>query len=142
MTLSVDMFNGALIFRKLSETSAEKRRHIFDQLVRQYGSAESIPLEAWRSILPTESYRVCRLNGMESINGTLTKNYLPGSYSCICCGSDLFDAKDKYGMLGWLSFSRCNEQNIIRVPDDRYGLKRTEVCCKTVSIYLNVFSID
>lgn len=135
MTFGFVMFDGgALIFRKLSETAAEKRRHIFDELIREYGSVESIPLEAWREVLPIESYRVCRLNGMETINsGKYTKNHTPGTYTCICCGTDLFSSYDKYGTLGWLSFSRSigKDKNIDRVTGSIKGT--TELCCKTVS---------
>jgi hypothetical protein len=69
------MFEGTLIFRKLSETNAEKRRYIFKELIREYGSVESIPNEAWKSILPNESFRVTRLNVMESCqSGKYIKN--------------------------------------------------------------------
>jgi peptide-methionine (R)-S-oxide reductase len=132
------MMSNDLIFRKLSETQADKRKFVYNCLLRQYGSLDLIPLEAWREVLPKESYRVCRLNGMESIgSGTLTKNHLPGIYSCICCGAELFDSNDKYGSMGWLSFCRSigSDKNVERVPDMRYETKRIEIQCKNVSLF-------
>lgn len=94
------LVDGTVSYRKLSETSSQKRRVIFDHLVQEYGSVESIPLEAWRKVLDPESFRVTRLCLAESCHsGKYINNCLPGIYSCICCGSGLFDSLDKYGTI-------------------------------------------
>lgn len=139
MLLCGVMFDGALVFRKLSESNSQKKRQLFDQLVHVYGSAENIPLEAWREVLSPESFRVTRLNLPESSHsGALTKNMAPGNYSCYCCGADLFQSIDKFGLSGYLTFSRsiAKDKNIERVPDTRYGMKRVEARCKQCCAHL------
>ncbi len=59
----------------------------------------------------------------------------PGVYTCVNCGTPLFDGKDKYesttpGLIGWPSFAEAkNDNSVILVPDDTFGMARTEITC-------------
>ncbi|KAH7727192.1 Protein F44E2.6 a [Aphelenchoides avenae] len=96
--------------------------------------------DEWKSVLTEEEFHVCRLGGTEpSFSGVLTKHAAPGKYTCRCCGAELFVSDSKYWSgCGWPSFSESLEgdKNIVRLPDNKFGLKRTEVRCKQCEAHL------
>ena len=52
----------------------------------------------WRSILPPRTFEVARGKGTEpAFTGAYHNTHDDGIYQCACCGTDLFDSKDKFG---------------------------------------------
>ena len=62
----------------------------------------------WKAILSPGQYRITRQKETEKpYSGAYCKSYEAGQYLCVCCGSLLFDAVDKYNSLsGWPSFTQ------------------------------------
>ena len=95
--------------------------------------------EEWKKILTPEAYSVTRQKGTEApFSGKYYNSKEKGIYQCECCGNDLFsfDAKFDSGT-GWPSFfASVQEKNVELVPDDSYGMKRTEVICSQCNAHL------
>ena len=95
--------------------------------------------DEWRSILPAQTFEVARRKGTESaFTGAYYKTHDDGIYQCACCGTDLFDAKDKFESgTGWPSFSAPIAQENVRNAEDRnYGMVRVEVMCARCGAHL------
>ncbi|CAD5211785.1 unnamed protein product [Bursaphelenchus okinawaensis] len=110
------------------------------KLLSVYPTPADVPEEEWAKVLTPEEFFVCRQAGTEpSFSGVLTKHFAPGKYSCRCCGADLFVSDSKYWSgCGWPAFSESvgEDKNIIRIPDTRFNLNRTEVKCKKCNAHL------
>lgn len=57
-----------------------------------------------------------------------------GTFSCANCGNPLFSGKTKFesknaGLRGWPSFSEALPGSIKMMPDESYGMHRTEITC-------------
>ena len=95
--------------------------------------------EEWRSQLTPEQYDVTRRKGTER---PFTGKYLDckddGTYTCICCGAELFNSQDKFDSgSGWPSFVRAgNNENIKTVTDSSHGMVRVEVTCAKCGAHL------
>jgi len=88
--------------------------------------------EHWKQKLSAEQYRVTRQGGTEpAFTGEYDKNKAAGTYQCICCGSSLFNATQKYDSgSGWPSFwAPINEQAIREISDHSHGMTRVEIRC-------------
>jgi peptide-methionine (R)-S-oxide reductase len=61
----------------------------------------------WRKQLSAEEYRVTREAGTErAFSSQMCGLFEPGIYSCLCCGTVLFDASSKFESgTGWPSFT-------------------------------------
>ncbi|KAI6204614.1 Peptide-methionine (R)-S-oxide reductase [Aphelenchoides besseyi] len=129
------------MFKKLTESLAEQRRAVFRDLCDRFGGPNMIPDDAWKEqLLSAQEFRVCRLGSVETRN--LLKNWRPGNYFCLCCGTALFDSNDKYyATHGWLSFSR-SIGGVERVTTSCNGLKRVEVKCKECHSHLGLICPD
>lgn len=91
------------------------------------------------SELTPEQHRVCRMNGTEApFSGKYYKHNEDGTYTCICCGSELFASGTKFDSgSGWPSFSDAiNQENITLHVDESHGMTRTEVRCKECDAHL------
>ncbi|MBD3246969.1 MAG: peptide-methionine (R)-S-oxide reductase MsrB [Candidatus Omnitrophica bacterium] len=95
--------------------------------------------EQWREELTKEQYHVTREGGTESaFSGRFYDLKEAGTYTCICCGIDLFssDAKFESGT-GWPSFTApVSSHNITLHEDRRFFLRRTEVRCARCDAHL------
>ncbi len=97
----------------------------------------------WKQKLTPEQYHVLREKGTE-VPGTGKFLYSKenGMYVCAACGHELFSSDSKYdsttpGLIGWPSFSKVASSNAVKlVPDDRLGMHRTEVICKSCGSHL------
>ena len=70
-----------------------------------------------------------------AFSGGYDKFYEKGFYACRLCGAQLFKSDAKFNSgCGWPAFSKSidNDLNIVRIPDNSYGMQRTEVRCKQV----------
>jgi peptide-methionine (R)-S-oxide reductase len=89
--------------------------------------------------LSSELRRVAVEKGTEMpFTGEYWSTHEDGTYRCAICNSELFasDAKFDSGT-GWPSFTEpANTKNIEFKGDSEFGMKRTEVLCKTCGAHL------
>ena len=88
--------------------------------------------EAWRKILPKEIYEIAREKGTErAFTGKYWNTYDTGTYYCAVCGNPLFRSNGKFeSSCGWPSFFEpITKGSLIYLPDNSYGMTRTEVEC-------------
>jgi len=92
----------------------------------------------WRSLLTAEQYHVTREKGTErAFSGAYHDNKEAGKYSCICCGTPLFDSKTKFDSgTGWPSFYQPLTAAVKEDADISYGMRRVEVMCKKCGAHL------
>ena len=99
--------------------------------------------DEWKKELTPEEYRVLREKGTEApFSGKFFQSKDTGMYVCAACGSELFSSKAKYdsdepGLEGWPSFSEVAKSDAVELIDDnRYGMHRVEVICRTCGSHL------
>jgi peptide-methionine (R)-S-oxide reductase len=89
--------------------------------------------EEWRERLSPEAYRILRLRGTEPpFTGKYLTHKRDGTYVCAGCDNPLFPSAAKYDSgTGWPSFwTPVSARSVELKPDDRLGLRRTEVLCR------------
>ena len=95
--------------------------------------------EEWKKILDPLTFQVTRKSGTERpFTGSLLNEKRIGTFSCVCCGLELFrsDAKFESGC-GWPSFFEpLDGANMIEVMDTSFGRIRTEVRCSKCDAHL------
>lgn len=65
------------------------------------------------------------------------KNTPDGTFVDKLSGAALFDTRDRFNSgSGWLSFTKAVDGAVIEVPDNSYGMKRTEIRAKISGIHL------
>ncbi|MFC4232992.1 peptide-methionine (R)-S-oxide reductase MsrB [Parasediminibacterium paludis] len=95
--------------------------------------------EEWKKILSPEVYQVARQKGTER---PYTSKYETskevGTYYCAVCGNPLFKSDTKFESgCGWPSFYEpISKSSMIYLPDNSYGMKRTEVECSRCKSHL------
>lgn len=95
--------------------------------------------EEWKKVLTEEQYEVCRLGGTErAFTGEYYDSHEPGMYHCVCCGSPLFNSKDKFDSgTGWPSFTQPESDTGLDYHVDKsLGMERTEVRCAKCEAHL------
>lgn len=95
--------------------------------------------EEWRSLLTPEQYSVTREHGTERPwSGAYCEAHEPGLYACVCCGTELFDSRQKFDSgTGWPSFSLPVKDNVIQYrADNSHGMRRVEVLCNVCDAHL------
>ncbi|RRB03676.1 peptide-methionine (R)-S-oxide reductase MsrB [Larkinella rosea] len=95
--------------------------------------------EEWRQQLTPEQYRVTRQKGTErAFTGEYCQSHDPGIYQCICCGTDLFESKQKFDSgTGWPSFTDPIDPELVKLENDySYGMVRVEVLCAVCDAHL------
>ncbi|UCC82551.1 MAG: peptide-methionine (R)-S-oxide reductase MsrB [Gemmatimonadota bacterium] len=93
----------------------------------------------WRVSLTPEQYRVTRKKGTErAFSGEYHDCKESGVYRCVCCGNALFESDAKYDSgTGWPSFYQPTSADVVTTePDDRLGMRRTEVLCSVCDAHL------
>ena len=86
----------------------------------------------WKKQLDPEQFLVTRKKDTEyAFKGKYWNNHADGLYSCICCGTTLFDSKTKFESgTGWPSFwEPIAKENVSTNTDNSYGMRRVEVVC-------------
>jgi len=99
---------------------------------------EKTPQE-WKEVLTPDQFEVCINKGTEPpFSGKYYKNKEKGTYKCVCCGEPLFTSDTKYDSgSGWPSFWQpLSDEKIEYIPDNAYGMIRTEVNCKKCGAHL------
>jgi methionine-R-sulfoxide reductase len=95
--------------------------------------------EEWLKQLSQDEYHVTRRAGTERpFSSEMCSIFEPGLYSCVCCGTLLFDATQKYESgTGWPSFTQPIESKVIAYRFDGPAfLKRVETICNTCDAHL------
>jgi peptide-methionine (R)-S-oxide reductase len=93
----------------------------------------------WKQQLTAEEYEVTRHEGTERpYTGKTWNNHKDGLYSCICCGTALFNSTTKFESgTGWPSFwAPIAKENISDRSDKSLGMDRTEVRCARCDAHL------
>ena len=95
--------------------------------------------EEWKKQLTAEQFKVTRKHGTErAFTGEYHATKDPGTYTCVCCGQELFasDAKFDSGT-GWPSFWKPVAKDAVTEKDDRsWFVTRTEVLCSRCGAHL------
>jgi len=94
--------------------------------------------------LTPEEYHVLREKGTEApFSGKLLHEKRSGMYTCKVCGTALFPSTAKLdprkgpaSLAGWPSFDQALPGAIKEIPDNSYGVRRTEVVCATCGSHL------
>ena len=87
----------------------------------------------WREELTPEQYQVLRKASTErAFTGKYVDNHADGTYTCACCGAELFDSDTKFESgSGWPSFTEPKVAEAVEVKRDvSHGMVRTEVLCR------------
>ena len=93
----------------------------------------------WKKILSPESYKVtCEGSTEAPFTGKYLYNKETGMYTCIRCGTPLFDSDTKFDSgTGWPSFYDIVSKGNVETKEDlSLGMVRTEVKCKTCGAHL------
>jgi peptide-methionine (R)-S-oxide reductase len=93
----------------------------------------------WRVLLTPEQFEVARKQGTEyAFTGKYHALKEQGLYSCVCCGTDLFESVTKFDSgTGWPSFyAPVSGLNIRTHKDISGGMMRTEVLCARCGAHL------
>ena len=132
----------ALIILLLSTTAvlAQKVR-VYSIASKGYISVEKVKKtdDEWRKILTPEQFEVTRRRGTErACSGAYWANHDGGTYSCVCCGLDLFSSDTKFDSgTGWPSFFQpVAKENVLEEVDRSFGMVRTEVLCAKCDAHL------
>ena len=89
--------------------------------------------------LSPEQHYVTQEHGTEpAFSGKYNDEKKEGTYSCICCGADLFNSMSKYDSgTGWPSFwEPFSEESVETQEDLSVGMRRIEVHCKNCNAHL------
>ena len=83
-------------------------------------------------------YQVTQEKGTERPwTGEYNKHYEDGNYMCIVCDTPLFESGQKFDSgCGWPAFAKANTSNVEEHVDNSYGMKRTEVTCRSCGAHL------
>lgn len=95
--------------------------------------------EEWRASLTSEAFMVTRRKGTERAHSSdMCSLFEPGKYACVCCGTLLFDADEKFESgTGWPSFTQPATVNAIAYHKDiSHGMVRVEALCNTCGAHL------
>jgi len=93
----------------------------------------------WKKELTKEQFQVARLKGTERpFSSQMCALFEPGTYACICCGTELFDATEKFESgTGWPSFTQPLEENRVAYHmDSSHGMVRVEALCNVCDAHL------
>ena len=93
----------------------------------------------WRSQLTDEQFRVTRQRGTEPpFTGRYNAEKKQGTYTCVCCGQELFNSDAKYESgSGWPSFYEpLRQESVATKEDNEHGMRRVEVLCSRCDAHL------
>ena len=95
--------------------------------------------QEYKQELSEIQYRVTREAATERpFTGEYCDHWIQGRYTCICCGTPLFQSTTKFDAgCGWPSYSApVNGKAITEIEDSTHGMSRTEVRCTHCDAHL------
>jgi peptide-methionine (R)-S-oxide reductase len=95
--------------------------------------------DEWKKQLTPEQYNVTRKHGTErAFTGKYHDAKDPGTYTCICCGQELFNSDAKFDSgTGWPSYFKPVSPEAVTEKQDRsWFMTRTEVLCSRCDAHL------
>jgi methionine-R-sulfoxide reductase len=95
--------------------------------------------DEWRRQLGAEAFSVTRRAATERpFTSEMCSIFKPGTYSCVCCDTLLFDAQGKFESgTGWPSFTQPAKENVIAYKmDQSHGMTRIEALCNVCDAHL------
>jgi peptide-methionine (R)-S-oxide reductase len=102
-------------------------------------SADKPTPDTLRARLTPLAWQVTQEKGTErAFTGAYTHNKERGTYSCVCCGAELFSSDTKYDSgSGWPSFwLPLAGERVTTHVDRSHGMVRTEVTCAQCGAHL------
>ena len=97
----------------------------------------------WRALLgekvaESNAFAITRQAATERpFSGKYEAHWADGSYHCVCCGNNLFDADTKFDAhCGWPSFSLAVPGAITEITDRSHGMVRVETVCSQCGAHL------
>lgn len=93
----------------------------------------------WRERLTPEQYRITRQKGTERAHSSaMCALFEPGRYGCLSCGTELFDASNKFdSKSGWPSFTQALAPGLVAYHNDSaHGMTRIETTCNVCDAHL------
>ena len=93
----------------------------------------------WKEELTPEQYEITRQKGTERpFTGKYTDHKGQGTYTCVCCGNELFDSEAKFDSgSGWPSFWQpCSSEKVASQKDTSHGMVREEIVCNQCDAHL------
>jgi peptide-methionine (R)-S-oxide reductase len=93
----------------------------------------------WRELLSPEQYHITREHGTErAFTGPFWNSKEKGTYSCVCCGEELFRSDTKFDSgCGWPSYFEPVRPGAVTELEDRsFGMRRIEIRCATCDAHL------
>ena len=95
--------------------------------------------DEWRKQLSAEAFTVTRKAGTERpFSSEMCSLFKPGTYSCGCCDTLLFDSGGKFESgTGWPSFTQPAATNVVAYRvDESHGMTRVEAICNVCDAHL------
>jgi methionine-R-sulfoxide reductase len=95
--------------------------------------------DEWREQLSAEQFAVTRKAGTERpFSSEMCSLFKPGTYSCVCCDTLLFDSGGKFESgTGWPSFTQPVAPNVVAYHIDKsLGMTRVEALCNVCDAHL------
>jgi len=89
--------------------------------------------------LTTAQYEITQQKGTErAFTGKYVDHKQDGTYSCVCCGAELFSSNHKYDSgSGWPSFwLPLAGESVRTIVDASHGMVREEVVCSACDAHL------
>lgn len=93
----------------------------------------------WRQQLDDMQYQVTRHAATErAFTGKYWDHHEPGIYTCVCCGTDLFESDAKFDSgCGWPSyFKAIHPAHVREISDHSFGMTRIEIVCNICDAHL------
>lgn len=93
----------------------------------------------WRAQLDPMQYQVTRHAATErAFTGQFWDHHGHGIYSCVCCGTPLFESDAKFESgCGWPSYFRAlDPAHVVEKTDRSHGMLRTEIICAVCDAHL------
>jgi len=95
--------------------------------------------QEYKNALSDIQYRVTREAATERpFSGEYWDHWGDGRYSCVCCGTPLFQSSTKFDAgCGWPSYNSPNDDQVItEIRDATHGMVRTEARCTKCDAHL------